>query len=87
MMPSGWRGHSSTTVGRRPASVARIRDAVVSATPFSLDPWLTNVSCMSLARRVRDAFGEWSTTHTGFLLDSSIVNFHKPRVWTTRSSS
>lgn len=34
---------------------------------------------MTLARRVRDAFAEWSTTHTGFLLDSSIVDFHTPR--------
>jgi len=34
---------------------------------------------MTVARRVRDAFAEWSATHTGFLIDSSIVNFHAPR--------
>lgn len=34
---------------------------------------------MTLARRVRDAFTEWSTAHTGFRLDTSIVNFHTPR--------
>jgi len=34
---------------------------------------------MSTARRVRDAFAEWSATHTGVLLDTSIVNFHTPR--------
>jgi len=34
---------------------------------------------MSIARQVRDAFAEWSATHTGVLLDTSIVNFHTPR--------
>lgn len=34
---------------------------------------------MTLARRVRDAFAEWSTSHTGFLLDTSIVNFSTSR--------
>ena len=34
---------------------------------------------MTLASRVRDAFDEWSTTHTGYLIDSAIASYYSPR--------
>lgn len=51
----------------------------LSTTPFPVVNLVATVDAMTLARRVRDAFTGWSTTHTGFLLDTSIVNFHSPR--------
>jgi len=62
-----------------PASTTSASSALVYATPLPVRYRLSTVVLMTLASRVRDAFDEWSTTHTGYLLDSAIASYYTPR--------
>ena len=39
----------------------------------------TTVDDMNLAGRARQAFAEWSTSHTGFLIDTVIASWSSPK--------
>jgi hypothetical protein len=51
----------------------------VSAIPFPGTSLVHYRHLMTLASRVRAAFDEWSTTHTGYLIDSAIASYYSPR--------
>lgn len=51
----------------------------MSAIPFLGASLLQYRHRMTLASRVRAAFDDWSTTHTGYLIDSAIASYYSPR--------